>query len=326
MKKFSFLMLAAFFAASAMLVVSCSEDDDPDNAPTVVVKATYTGSPSGNIEDGFVIEEPVGTSIVLDLTFSMGKSKLTSVKATSKLGTRTFTVLDSTLNEGLFTGGSKDDIKFRYDTSVGLESEELVFTAIDKKNRTAIFNLKIQAKIDEVEIPAGVERYFTIGPETTFGAQAHPTAGSFYSVEGAKVYNLRGAKEEASRIDFAYFNAGTARVAAISDALVLDHKWSSTNTSLNPSGWSAKNATKFAVGTYSTSGSNADAISETIDGWWDELMEDVDEGNTNVEISKNSVVGFKTTKGVQGAFIVTDITGTSQGTLKVKFINKIEED
>ena len=313
MKRVSVVLIAAFVAASAMLV-SCGEDTEEDN-PQIEVRIGG-GAPVSN---GDEFEEEVGTMLSISIKFTMGKNPLANVKMYSKFGARPEAlVLDSVLNSGIFSKGSKDDIDFTYPTNIGLDNEVLRFEAEDSKGRLNSFTLTLKPKAPELP-PAGPDPVYFAGGVTTFGAQAHATMGSFYSVNEGKVYLIAGAKASANLIDFAYYHISGAFLAGPNDA---GTNYGSGASNLGT--WSKKNVTRFKKLKGGATISNANLVNIEKDEW-DDAMGEVGAADPKTEaLAQNDVYVFKTEGGKEGAFIVTNITGTTSGTLSIRFISEIE--
>ena len=312
MKRVNMFMIAAFVAASAMFV-SCEKDDDPDNAPTVIVKATYGTVNSQSVENGASIEGDEGVVVTFDIKFTMGISKLKEVHMKATIGSKTFNVLDSVgLDKGLFNSGS-EFIDFKYVTNIGVQQETLTFTSIDTKDRQGTSSVVI--KVKEVAPPGDVETgesYFVTKSATLLGGQANATYGSFYSVEFGKVMTIGAATSQSSSVDFAYFHGATngATIAAPANADAQTISYGQTKMS----SWSTKNSTKF----YKVEGADGTKPED----WWDEAIDGATTDTYANQLTKDAVVVFKTQGGTQGAFYVQEVKTGTTGSISIILIEK----
>ena len=316
MKRLNFLLLASLFAFSVCFF-SCT-DDETDN-PSITVTARW-GSDSKLIDSDDEIRGDQGLMVTLDVVYEMGKNKLSSVQLLSRVeGRSEVTALDSTFAGGFF-GGSKE-FQFQYQTNIGKENEELTITGTDSKDRITSITITIKVKEEEIVIPPGEEYVYVLSPVTQLGAQAHTTLGSFYSFGLGKVFTLRAASESSRDVDFAYWVG--PEMFSPAQAAADAKKYSSTNNTINPASWAYKNATKFAEvsGVQATADPNG-----WYKEWWDDATDDLANGADKITLSNNSVIAFKTSKGEQGAFIVTAIGSGTTGTISIKIIERKEKE
>jgi len=318
MKKVNVFFIAAFVAVSAMFVASCSADED-EIMPSIDVYVQYTGQSSRRVLEDDEIVAPKGTMLIFNISYFMGeKSKLTEVKLSSIIDGRTSVVVDSVFNNSLFKGGTKEEIKVQYITSVGELKETLTVWANAKSGSTNVpkeYSFDIVAQADDPQAT------YIIRPSTELGGQTHKTLGSFYSISQGKTYTLSGGKDASTFVDFAYINKDGATIAAISDALVTGHTWSSTNSSIDVKNWGTKNATYF-VKIDGASTTNEAAVA----GWWDTAMESVASATATKTgtLANNDVYAFKTATGaITGAFVIDGTPGAANGSVKFKMIEKV---
>ena len=208
----------AFVLAGAAFT-SCSKDDLVDvpeaDKPVVTV---YNVDANGNKTTAItapVTSYEVGAVVPVVVRFDMGaqEDKLTKVKITTKIGAQSFTVLDSTLNDGWFNGADKfHEEKFKI--IVGQTPSTITFETVDKKNR-----------VGSTTITVGREGM--VSPEAhrlvLLAGQLNTTAeyGGFYSVATDKQYKPSEAVLSAQYIDFVFYYGGTqfATIAPLSDGI-----------------------------------------------------------------------------------------------------------
>jgi len=332
MKRVNSFLIAAFVAASALMVASCDSDDDEADNPQVNVKITGGKSTvtidtsTGDTGAGEVAGDQ-GTMLVFDVVYTMGANRLKEVKLESKVGSRSaFIVLDSVLNDGVFSVGQKE-VKFRYDTNIGLEEEVLTLTAIDKKERKKTLNITIKTTLpDAITPPADDDFEFIKYGVTELGAQKNPNLGSFYNVEMGKTYLLKAGKEASRDVDFGcFFNTGNSASIGSTKYLKANVKYSSTDNDVSK--WGTANDTRFVQ----VSGTPAVATHDNIKSIWDENFEALPatafKGDvTTVEYANNlvkdNVVAFKTVGNKVGLIVITAAPANDAGSLKFYIIEK----
>jgi len=334
MKRVNSFLIAAFVAASSMLVVSCNDENEEDN-PKVTVKAYYVDSPNNDpLENGGSKTLPEGTTVKFEVLFEKGKNKLSYAKVESSIAG---TMLDQKLNEGWLNRG-EDKLEFTYSTVVvaGTNGELLTVTAYDTKTpepRAIVFTYTLKAT---TQAPPDATNKYVVKGEIQLGGQTHKTLGSFYSVHTGLPYLLVPAKTNSADIDFAYWQDGTSGGATIysPDAAAAATKAYST-TDNNITKWSTKRATLFyKVGTVSiNANSTPDQIKTAItalkDGnWWD----DVTPANLTLTKADNlavgSVVAFKTDRpsgSITEAFVVTGTSTSNDGAISFRIIEAYTE-
>jgi len=311
MKKVNSFLIAAFVAASALLVTSCSDDDDEDDSPSIEVKATYGDQNGIKVPADGSITALEGTVVTLDITYTMGVSRLTNVKLKSKVGNRSSTtVLDSTLNEGISLG-AKQPIKFQYRTTIGNDNEELTLEAVDRKPRTSTFVLTLTRQ--EPTVVGGGDKLAYYPVTIDFGCQGHATNPSFYSITNAKGMMLSEARTNSANVDFVFYHESNVKVGCPSDS-------EAANVSFGSSKLSAILSTKNTVN-----------FSEALDlpseddltvAWWDEQVSAALTA-TNVVLTTPNKVYFYKKGSTVGAFVVETISPTDRKAgVKVKFIVK----
>ena len=330
MKRVNFFLIAAFVAASAMLFVSCDKEEDELDNPSISVTAKVGDkSKVPVVSNGSVQDEP-GTMVTLDIVYTMGKDPLTKVKLTSKIGDRTqATVLDSTLNEGMFNPGAKEPVSFTYVTSISNEDEVLTLTATDKKNRETPFTLTIRFKESDPEEGDEDDEYdYFISAATTFGAQKNATYPSFYNLTVGKTMMLSDAKLNQKQVDLAFFFRNADQKASVgcpADDVAGDISFG--NTKMNT--WTAANRNTVNFINYEY---NPDFPPS--DGFWLEFTT-IFEGSTALPTKQVDLSNPRVVEGVQyndmiffkkgdiiGAFIVDAVPSNDGGFFKVRFISR----
>jgi len=319
MKRLNVILIAAFVAASAMLV-SCGEDTEEDN-PQVKIVASYmgaNGSPASvtKVNEDFEITGPQGSLVTLNITYSPGANKLANVNLRATGGAWTNAVLlDSTLNTGMFSG--KEDIVLPpFTTSIGSDDIVLTLGATDNKNTPRATEVKITIKQEEPEAVAGDPEdefeYFVNAVYTEFGAQRHATAPSFYNVANATAMNLGTARQNASFIDFVFYYHD---VAGASVGCTADNE-TTTTFGYNIASLTPKRTTNFyKLENHYTSAANIK------DAWWNAGAEELGNDTKANGLKVNDVVFFKVGNSI-GAFIVEQAPANNAGTFRVKFIER----
>ena len=310
MKKLSYLLFVCLFAFSSVFV-SCSEDDDnPFSDPTIEVKLTAGSSSATNLTNKQEITAyETGEKLDFAIRFSMGDDKLTAIKITAKIAGETFTEVDSTLNEGLFSGAVRV-LDYKYGTIVGNNEKTITFSTTDKKNRVADFTVTIKPKT-----AAEQTGEFIIGRATLMGAHKNTTYGSFYSVDLGEVFMINAANGKSGKdIDFAYFYGATnhATIAAPIN----------TNTQTmfpTVANWTTRNDTRFYVA--STTTVNFASMDEA---WYDEQIALVTASDLTManQLAVGNVIAYKTKGGKTGLFEVEKLDATVDGTITIKLVTK----
>ena len=295
---FSLLLAGASFT-------SCSKDDlldvpELDNPVVTVYNADASGNKTTEITAPITASE-VGTVVPIVVRFDMGaqEDKLTKVKITTKIGTQSFTVLDSTLNDGWFNGADKfHEEKFK--VIVGQTPSTITFETVDKKNRVGTATITVGR---EGMVSPKAQRVVLLAGQLNTTAEY----GGFYSVATDKQYKPSEAVLSAQYIDFVFYygNKNAATIAPISDEIFRKFEVvNGVNTYVGPTGYyelvkqfAVKNPTEFAV-------ASADNYTKgTMPGGTFVAVQ-----QTNLQ--KDDYRAFKTVLGQKGIFRVVSIDGT----------------
>ena len=308
MKKISSVMIAAFVAMSATFV-SCTDDDDdnPFADPSIEVKLTPGGGSSIDLTKSQTLDAyETGERLDFAIRFKMGDDKLTSIKIVAKIGSDSFTEVDSTLNEGWLNSGDRQ-LDYKYGTSVGNNEKTITFSTIDRKNRSESFSVTIKPKTGSEQ-----SGNFSIGRATLMGAHQNTAYGSFYSVEMGEVFMLGSAGTNQAKIDFAYFyGAQNKATIGAPDNDQVQIMFSSVKN------WSTKNDTKFhLVQTTSLDVANMDVA------WYDAEIAKATTNTLANDLEKGKVIAYKTKGGKSGMFEVESLTTGATGTITIKLITK----
>jgi len=314
MKRVNLFLIAAFVAASAMLV-SCS--DDEKEGPSIQLKVAGKFYNDGDrIED-----QEAGATLAVEVIFKGGDNRLSAVSASADLAGSKFDYVDiEGLNEGVIKRGEKE-IKETFTITVPIHPQTLVvtFTATDTQKEPASVELKLTVKAKETE-PDGPtvvgDWQFTIGNPLTFGAQSNASTGSFYNVVGKSVLLKAAADGAPASVDFIYFYGATNKATfAAPDFDDVKQVFASVGN------WSTKNATRFKKLPTSAKSSEPDA------DWWEDA---VTENRAN-DLTAGQLVVFQTAstrtnsqgEPIQGVFEVVSINGTnSSGSITIRFIER----
>ena len=307
MKKISSVMIAAFVAMSATFVSCTDDDDNPFADPTIEVKLTPGGGSTIDLTKNQTLDAyETGERLDFAIRFKMGDDKLTSIKIVAKIGSDSFTEVDSTLNEGWLNSGDRQ-LDYKYGTSVGNNEKTITFSTIDKKNRSESFSVTIKPK-------AGSEQggNFTTSRATLMGAHKNTAYGSFYSVDMGEVFMLGAANTNQGKIDFAYFYGAQneATIGAPDNADVQTMFPSVKN-------WSTKNDTKF----YLVSATSLDFASVDVP-WFDAEIEKATTNTAANKLVRGNVIAYKTKSGKTGMFEVESLSTGSTGTITIKLVTK----
>jgi len=329
MKRVNFFLVAALVVASAMLFVSCSDDDDP-MPPDVSVKYVLSSAP-GTTNTAYIngeIEAEEGEIIDFTITFTQGSNKLRDVLITSLIDNKTFQVLDTTgLDKGFLNLKGGKFLEWPYTTNVGKKQEKLTFLTRDSKENEAVFTLTIKAPEPPEPEPGD---QFIFRSIVLLGGQTNATAGSFYSVNLGKVLTVGAATSQSSYVDFAYYygsnNKATIAAPGNSDAQTISYG------STRMSSWSTKNVTRFFKST-KLSVTDLEELNDALNSLWEDGMGTVDSEPSDAgackshanELAANELVFFKTAGGIKGAFVVEKVTGTQSGSIEITLIEKVEE-
>jgi hypothetical protein len=309
MKKISFVLVSIAIAISGFLS-SCSDTTTTGfDTPSVDILYSAAGSSSVPLVDRDTVIKEEGTSLKFEVKFTMGDAgdKLTNVKVTSEISGKIYSVVDSSLDAGLFNGADKS-LTLTYNTSVGSAIEKITFTTLDKQNRegTAIIYVK-----PKTVVPAGSVK---TTEAIIMGSYSNATYGSCYSLSLNKVVTMSGGFSQQSSVDMLYYYGVTNKstLAAPSNATLEQLYTSATNGIAK---WGTRNNTKLLVKAVS----NFDAIttSDLFNSAFptSEISSASDIVN---QLSVGTVFAMKTAGGKTALVKVTEINGTnSAGYIKI---------
>lgn len=318
MRKFKFLLFSIVLAGAAAFT-SCSADEllnvpELDKPVVKVFNADASGNKTTEITAP-VNSYEVGTVVPVVVRFDMGaqEDKLTKVKIMNKIGEQTFTVLDSTLNDGWFNGADKfHEEKFKI--IVGHTPSTVTFETVDKKGRVGSATITVGPK---GTVSTKVERVVLLAGQLNTTAEY----GGFYSVATDQQYKPSEAVLSAQYIDFVFYYGNTykATIAPISDEIfrsfkVIDGK----NTYVGPTGYyelvkkfTVKNPTEF--------------IKATAENYTNGTMPTgTYAAAQQTDLQLGDYRAFKTVLGQKGIFKVVNLGGTDGSnrsiTLDVKIV------
>lgn len=301
MKRINLVLISLAIAVSGFFT-SCTDDGDED---TTFDKPSIDVMLDGADVTGTTIEKEEGTALSFEVKFTMGvaEDKLVKVKITSTIGGKSFAVLDSALNDGLFNAGDKEFI-YTYKTSVGSAEEKISFYTEDKKARSIEESVTIKSKA--VSTPGD----FVSREAILMGSYANATLGSAYSVDLNKVLSLSAGFSQQSAVDMFYYY-GVTNKATLSAPIDADLTKVFTNATNGLAKWSTKNATKFAKVTSIT-----DFAALTT------AQFDAAVATMGTEIKANglaagNILAFETVGGKKGLIKIDQITEGSNGSIKI---------
>jgi hypothetical protein len=314
MKRINLALISLLVAVSGFFTSCSSDDDNAFNEPTVDVMYTAAGGSSVTANDNDTIKKAEGTSLAFDVKFTMGDAgdKLTKITITSEISNKVYTIVDSTLNDGLFNSGDKT-LTYKYNTTVGSATEKIVFSTLDKQNRKgeAIIYVK----------PATVAAAGSVKTTENIIMGSYGTSseyGSCFSLELNKAVKLSGGFDQQAMIDLLYFygssNEASLAAPSSSDAAIVYN-----STTIGLAKWSTRNDTKLLITSVSTS--TFDAITSAT-AFTAAFPADLTASkNIANHLSVNNVVAMKTVGGKTALIKVVQITGTG-GTSYIKVIVK----
>jgi len=211
MRKIKFLLFSVLLAGAAF--TSCSPEeliDVPDvDKPVVTLYNAVNGVKTTKITTSTITGDKVGDVVPVVVLFEMGakNDKLTRVQITTTIGGQSFTVLDSTLNDGWFNAADKSHEKL-YNIAVGQLPSTIEFRTWDKNKREGVKTITVGPK-DLVSVKT--QRVVLLAGQMNITSPY----GGFYSVMTDKTYKLDDAVINAQYVDFVYY-FGTKHGATIS--------------------------------------------------------------------------------------------------------------
>lgn len=309
MKRLSLVLVSLSLVVSGFLTSCSSDSNSPFDAPTVDVVYTVSGGSAVPANDKDTITKAEGTNISFAVKFTMGDAgdKLTNVKILSEISGKTYNIVDSALNEGLFNSGDKE-FTYTYNTSVGSATEKITFTIVDKQNRegTAVIYVK-----PSVVVPAGSVK---TTEAIIMGSYKNALYNSCYSLALNKTISLQGGFSQQSAVDLLYYYGATneATLAGPSNTS-LESVYN--NTTYGIAKWSTRNATKLL----SVTVANFDNIT-TPDLYNAAFTTDWTATATDIanKLAVGKVIAMKTAGNKTALIKVTEINGTtSSGYIKI---------
>jgi len=321
MKRVNSFLIAAFVAASALMVASCSDDDEVDD-PAIAVKVTYSSAPTitETISANAVVTKDEGIGVKFDINFKQGTNKMSDIHISTTIdGIGTYAVWDTTGMEGgplNFKGGKEFDKTIS--TTVGKATETFKFEMVDKRGNPSSFTLTV--KPTEVTTPPAPGSYNT--SSVKLYGQGSNLGGSFYAYKMGRDIKISEANSQKGSIDFIFYNgSGTGETG-----LVISSPDKATAFSAWGKNGANENSTKFQKVT------GASPSKENADSWWDEwdaYSSDLDLDKA-IDLKVGEAYFFKnTTKPANTgskklAFIVKSVTAGNAGTVELTIIEKVE--
>jgi len=332
MKRVNSFLIAAFVAASSMLVVSCSKDDDEVEDPTIKVTMKYkdgTKDVSENVGIGTTVSLPEGTDITFDIDFTMGTKPIKEVHIKSVIDNKTFKILDSVdLDKGLFNSGAKK-LSYTYKTAVGKNAEKITFNLLDTANPSNESSADITVSPPAAPAaPADRDYYYTVSSVTLLGQsqKAGTTTPYCYDVKNGKVWDADAAKSQSDLIDLVYYYGSNnkATICSPSNADVIG-----TNGFTKIKAFPTKNTTIVGVFTPESTATVKWDSDANIDAWVGETTAagveakiDAITGDavTQLETQAGAVLAFKTKAGTRGFIVGITVSGNATGSISFKIL------
>ncbi len=294
-------LLTVLFAVAGMIFLNSCGGDDQHAAPTISISKT-------SWELDFSNDTAVQVLFTADVnaegeveTFSITETKI------DQNGGQTSAAYDASTTSSFKGETSKKytfDKTFYASDFTQYKEYDYKFSVTDKDGQSYSVTVKITKKA-EATSPDATE-YSTV----LMGAQSNANVGSFYDVESNTVYTLSDANAHQADVDFIYYygSTNTATIAAPNDETVNGQSGDFTWTQ----DWTTQNATAF----YKLTGVDFASIQTTADV--DAALEGQNSPLSKVpQLAVGDVVGFTTAAGTNGVFKVTDISGTSDGTITI---------
>jgi hypothetical protein len=282
MKKTS-LIFTTLILASIAFISSCTKDTTP---PSMNFKGG-TGYTSADVTI------PAGTELKIGINAQSGSSKLTSFAIKSTFNNITDPLWDTTFSTDTFN-------RDFYITVPNVGDTRLTFTVTDKDGQT-----------DELAFVVTVTAVNDINTytEVLLGSYDNSSYGSSFASADGSVYMMADAKANAAKVDWLYYYGVTnlATLAAPDDASAATIFNGATNGLPT---WTVRNPTRFSL----VSGGAV----------WDNILTSADiaalaTNTTETKVNQlqvGDIVAFKTASNKLGLLKISDITGTSAGTIK----------
>ncbi len=302
MKKINFLF-AAFALLSMSFLSSCTEEDEP-TPPSIIV----TVDSEASYEPGTTVRYTLNISSNEELvSFSVNESTQSNPMALIENITPIDAIDDVEMLEfknGLYTVTM--DYVYAIPTTVAPgTSIDITFTVVDdvtEGTNTQTFDVAAAGR--------AINNYTAV----LIGANANPTEGSFYASATNTVYSVADAASNAAAIDLVYFYGATnlASIASPDDSDV-------PAVFPSVSGWSTRNATRFATSSISVDDFNAIDTDEVL------LQEAANIGTATKanDLAVNDIIVFETAGGKVGMAMVSALTEGNTGSITLEI--KIQE-
>lgn len=275
MKKLSFLLFTIM--AGALLLSSCSKDDETLGPPTINFKGG----------DGYISAD---ATIAVNTLFTVGiaatanaesNKKLSTLRLTRTMDNQTFVDTTLTINETQFNGD------FQFNAQNAGQVEKILFVLTDDAGKTASISLTLT--YEAVGIAVSKNANVLMGSH-------NDDNGSFYSTANKQVYDIATASANQADIDFLFYlgtnNGSTIASPADSDA----------NTVYAIGEWTTKNATLFA--TTEITVEEFDAIGDVY-----EFPEFTGDQSGIAHLENGNVIMFKTVGEKLGLIKIDQING-----------------
>ncbi len=302
MKKINFLF-AAFALLSMSFLSSCTEEDEP-TPPSIIVSVDSEAS----YEPGTTVRYTLNISSNEELvSFSVNESTQSNPMALIENITPIDAIDDVEMLEfknGLYTVTM--DYVYAIPTTVAPgTSIDITFTVVDDVTEGT------NTQTFDVAAAGGAINTYTA---VLIGANANPTEGSFYASATNTVYSVADAASNAAAIDLVYFYGATnlASIASPDDSDV-------PAVFPSVSGWSTRNATRFATSSISVDDFNAIDTDEVL------LQEAANIGTATKanDLAVNDIIVFETAGGKVGMAMVSALTEGNTGSITLEI--KIQE-
>jgi len=296
MKKINLLFVAVLLSVSAFFT-SCGSNEEDYIPPTITV---VSSTPTDGYVKGKKVTFVLQISSNEDLkTFSVGAGAVNPATGSGVVSTEPA----NSLTNGTFAK-NLTSVKVTYDfvipdVAVGT-SVVVKFTVTDDGGQGT-------KDATPFVIVSGA------GPINSWTAELGATGnakGSFFASLDGAVYSVATAKTNAAKVDIVYFYSDLQKstLAAPNDESLL---YKTIDDVYGVSSWTTKNGTKFKKVTFT-----GDFAAITDDAQIVSLVTGADATETRInQLAKDQVIAFVTASGKKGLIKITNITGTTDGSI-----------
>ena len=310
MKKVSFFIVAALFAASSVFV-GCSSD--PSDPPTITIRFDGNNSSTGVFApDDLYVGDQVGVELDFKAPGKIKEIRIAKASGTGENPPGTYPMTSG------FNGETIHQVKW---TVTGAAVGSVKYTAdVTDKDKEAQSDTKI-IEISFKERPP-VWGDINTWADKTLGSLVHTsTAGSSCASIDGTVYSIADAKTNSAKIDFIYSDGATYpyMISAPDFSAIQSYPTGSPNAI---SSWTTKNATKLAKLSVTVTQFDACDNDELITTAVTDAAVTADHVDN---LAANDVVGFITAGGKRGLIKVISTDRSSDANRSMKLSIKVQE-